>query len=76
VVIKRNREAGRVFQKQASALAFGKEVTLQTHGHDKYRRTLGDVILADGSNVNQMLVKDGWCWWYGSMRQEIRCWKG
>ncbi len=29
----------------ASALAFGKEVTIQTHGYDKYRRTLGDVIL-------------------------------
>ena len=48
----------------ASDLAFGKEVTIQTHGHDKYRRTLGDVILPDGVNLNQELVKDGWCWWY------------
>jgi len=48
----------------ASALAFGKQVTVQTHGHDKYTRTLGDVILADGTSVNQQLVKDGWCWWY------------
>jgi len=64
VLIKRNREEGKVFRKQASSLVFGKEFTLQTRGHDKYRRTLGDGILADGSNVNQMLVKDGWCWWY------------
>ena len=48
----------------ASALAFGKEVTLQTHGYDKYKRTLGDVILPDGMNLNQELVKQGWCWWY------------
>ena len=45
-------------------LAFGKDVTLQTHGLDKYGRTLGDVFLPDGTNVNQGLVKQGWCWWY------------
>jgi micrococcal nuclease len=48
----------------ASDLAFGKEVTLQTHGQDKYGRTLGDVRLPDGKNINQELLKDGWCWWY------------
>ena len=48
----------------ASALAFGKQVTLQTHGKDKYGRTLGDVLLPDGMNVNHALVKDGACWWY------------
>lgn len=47
----------------ASALVFGKEVTLQTHGKDKYGRTLGDVFLLDGTNLNQELVKQGW-WWY------------
>jgi endonuclease YncB( thermonuclease family) len=37
---------------------------LQTHGHDKYTRTIADVLLPDGTNVNHTLVKDGWCWWY------------
>ena len=41
-----------------------KDVTIQTHGHDKYTRTIGDVILPDGMNLNQELVKQGWCWWY------------
>ena len=51
--------------KQAtSALVFGKEVMLQTHGKDKYKRTLADVLLLDGTNVNHTLVKDGWWWWY------------
>jgi len=51
--------------KQAtSALVFGKEVTLQTYGTDKYKRTLADVFLPDGTNVNHELVKEGWCWWY------------
>ena len=48
----------------ASVLAFGKEVIVQTHGKDKYKRTLADVLLLDGTNVNHQLVKEGWCWWY------------
>ena len=27
-------------------------------------RTNGDVIFPNGTNVNQELVKQGWCWWY------------
>ena len=54
-------EKGQAFGKRAkqaaSDLAFRKQVTLQTHGHDKYKRTLGEVILPDGMNLNQELVK-------------------
>ena len=55
---------GEKAKQAASALVFGKEVTVQTHGKDKYGRTLADVLLPDGKNVNHTLVKDGWCWWY------------
>jgi micrococcal nuclease len=48
----------------ASTLVFGKQITLRTYGLDKYKRTLADVLLHDGTNVNHELVKDGWCWWY------------
>ena len=48
----------------ASELVLGKDVTLQTHGLDKHGRTIADVLLPDGTNVNHTLVKDGWCWWY------------
>ena len=48
----------------ASDLVFGKQVTLQTHGLDEYGRTIGDVILPDGMNLNQELVRQGLCWWY------------
>jgi endonuclease YncB( thermonuclease family) len=61
-------EKGQAFGKRAkqaaSELVFGREVTLQTHGKDKYGRTIADVILADGTNLNHTLAKDGWCWWY------------
>jgi endonuclease YncB( thermonuclease family) len=55
---------GKRAKQAASELVFGKEVTLQTHGLDKYGRTIADVLLPDGTNVNHALVKDGWCWWY------------
>jgi hypothetical protein len=68
-------------------MVFGKEVTLQTHGLDKYKRTLADVLLPDGTHVNHTLVKDGMCWWYrkyapgdtvlGGLENEAReAWKG
>lgn len=61
-------EKGQAFGKRAkqaaSALAFGKEVTVQEHGKGKYGRTIGDVTLPDGVNLNHELVKQGWCWWY------------
>jgi micrococcal nuclease len=31
---------------------------------DRYGRTIADVLLPDGPNVNHTLVKEGWCWWY------------
>ena len=55
---------GKRAKQAASALVYGKKVTLQTFGKDKYGRTIADVILPDGTNVNHELVKDGWCWWY------------
>ena len=55
---------GKKAKQAASALAFGKEVTVQTRGLDRYKRILGNVILPDGMNLNHELVKQGWCWWY------------
>ncbi|MBY0248981.1 MAG: thermonuclease family protein [Nitrospiraceae bacterium] len=43
----------------ASALVFRKDVIPQTYGKDTYKRTLADVLLPDGINVNQALVKEG-----------------
>ena len=61
-------EKGQPYGKKAkqalSALTFRKTVMVHEHGYDQYKRTIGDVLLADGTNVNHELVKDGWCWWY------------
>ena len=55
---------GKKAKQAASELVFRKEVTLETYGLDKYGRTIADVLLPDGTNVNHTLVKEGWCWWY------------
>ncbi len=68
---------GQKVKQAASALVFGKEVTLHSHGHDKYKRTLADVLLPDGTSVNHALVKDGWCWWYRKYApgNTVWCWR-
>jgi micrococcal nuclease len=50
---------GKKAKQAASALVFGKQVILQVHGHDRFGRTLADVLLTNGTNVNRELVKAG-----------------
>jgi micrococcal nuclease len=46
-------------------LAFGKEVvTVKVRDKDRYGRTVADVILPDGRNLNHKLVKAGYAWWF------------
>lgn len=47
-----------------SDLAIEKELIVQTHGYDECGRTIADVHLSAGANVDHRLVKDGWCWRY------------
>jgi endonuclease YncB( thermonuclease family) len=63
---------GKRAKQAASALVFGKQVTLKTFGKDKYGRTIADVLLPDGSNVNHALVGMAGAGGIGSMRQVRR----
>ncbi len=56
----------------ASALDFGKEVTLQNHGKDKYGRTLADVLLPDCTTSITRWSKTAGAGGTGSMRRGIR----
>jgi micrococcal nuclease len=47
-----------------SMLVFGKDVTVTEHGLDMYGRTIGDVSLLDGTDLNRELIKAGLAWWY------------
>jgi endonuclease YncB( thermonuclease family) len=45
-------------------LAFGKVVIIRVRDIDRYKRTVGEVILPDGRNLNHELVRAGLAWWY------------
>jgi endonuclease YncB( thermonuclease family) len=45
-------------------LVFGKVVTIKVETIDQYGRTVGEVILPDGRNLNHELVSAGFAWWY------------
>jgi endonuclease YncB( thermonuclease family) len=45
-------------------LVSGKMGTIQPYDTDRYGRTIAEVILEDGRNLNQELVKAGLAWWY------------
>ena len=55
---------GKRAKRFAADLVAGKTVTVHEFGHDKYRRTIADVVLPDGTNLNRELVKAGLAWWY------------
>jgi len=61
-------ESGQAFGQKAkqatSQLVFGKTVTIQPTGTDKYGRTLANVLLPDGRSLNEELVRQGYAWWF------------
>ena len=49
----------------ASALCFGKTVTVKSSGkRDRYKRVVGTIITEEGANVNEELIKAGMAWHY------------
>lgn len=45
-------------------LAFGQTVAVKIHDTDRYGRTVAEIILPDGRNLNHELVRAGFAWWY------------
>jgi len=44
--------------------AANKIVTINVETTDRYGRTVGEIILPNGSSLNRELVKAGYAWWY------------
>jgi endonuclease YncB( thermonuclease family)/methylphosphotriester-DNA--protein-cysteine methyltransferase len=55
-----------------SELAFGKVVNFLNFGTDQYGRAVGVVILPDGKNLNQELVRAGFAWWYRKYAPDVK----
>jgi endonuclease YncB( thermonuclease family) len=39
-------------------------VTVRVRDIDRYKRTVAEIVLPDGRNLNQELVRAGLAWWY------------
>jgi len=55
---------GQAAKRQTLALAADKEVTVIPTDTDRYGRTVGEVLLPDGTSLNKTLVVTGYAWWY------------
>lgn len=51
-------------KREASDAVFSKNVTVNWEKKDRYGRILGKVLLPSGESLNQLLVRNGWCWHY------------
>ncbi|WP_299702131.1 thermonuclease family protein [uncultured Pontibacter sp.] len=60
----KNQAYGQRAKQFASDLAFGKNVRLIEHNKDRYGRTVGTIILPDGRNLNEEMVREGYAWHY------------
>jgi micrococcal nuclease len=47
-----------------SSLAFGRTVTVNSKGTDRYGRVLAEVVLPDGNNLEHEILRAGFGWWY------------
>lgn len=61
-------ENGQPFSTEAtqftSSLVNGKTVQIMAKDRDSYGRTVAEIILPDGRNLNKEIVKAGYAWWY------------
>ncbi|MFB9864698.1 thermonuclease family protein [Rufibacter immobilis] len=60
----KNQDFGTRARQFTSDLVFGQYVSMVVHDTDRYGRTVAEIILPDGRNLNQELVKNGYAWHY------------
>jgi endonuclease YncB( thermonuclease family) len=66
----KNQDFGTRARQFTSDLVFGKNVGLVVHDIDRYGRTVGEIILPDGRNLNYELVKNGFAWHYAAYSKD------
>lgn len=60
----RGQDFGSKARRYAHERLMGKQIHIRVDGTDQYGRILGTVILEDGVNLNEDLVKNGLAWRY------------
>ncbi|MFP4418186.1 MAG: thermonuclease family protein [Chitinivibrionales bacterium] len=60
----RGQDYGTRAKQFTSGMCYGKNVTVIVRDTDHYGRQVGEVILDDGTNLNQSILAEGLGWWY------------
>jgi len=55
------QDFGNASKRHLSDMVFGKSVSYEDHGVDRYNRVLA-VVYVDGMNVNETMVRNGFAW--------------
>lgn len=55
-----------------SKFAFAKKVKVVSVGHDRYQRTIGEVFLPNGKNLNNLLLSNGFAWFYEQYSKDAK----
>ena len=55
---------GQAAKRYTLSLAANQQVNVVPVDQDRYGRTVGEVILPDGTSLNRALVAAGYAWWY------------
>ena len=53
-----------------SSLVYGKTVSIEVTDRDRYGRIVG-VVYLEGANVNLLIVKSGYAWWYRQYSRDV-----
>ena len=67
----KNQAFGQKAKQFTSDMVFGKQVRLIVHNKDRYGRTVGTIILPDGRNLNEELVRNGFAWHYKAYSKDV-----
>lgn len=68
----KSQRYGKTAEKFTSKLVLGKTVKIKENGKDKYGRIIADVILEDGTVLNEELVRNGLAWWYQKYSNDLK----
>lgn len=66
-----NQDFGQVAKRFVAELCFGQTVSVEVKDIDRYKRTVGTVYAADGTNINLALLQAGLAWHYTSFDKSV-----
>jgi len=63
---------GNKAKQRAAELLFGETVAVEVETEDRYGRAIGVVALPGGETLNELLVREGFAWWYRQYSKDAR----